>query len=244
MSLFAADPASVKKQSGVSKKTLLGEQKESSKDSYSGEHMMGTSICAVSFNGGVILGADSRTSTGSYVANRVSDKISPLHDRIWCLRSGSAADTQAISDMVQYYLSIQSIEADEAPKVKTAASMVSDICYSNKDRLLAGMIVAGWDKQKGGTVYNIPLGGSLIQQPFAIGGSGSTYIFGYCDANYKDGMSRADCQAFVTKALSHAMSRDGASGGIIRLVIIDERGVERKYINAQSLPFTGHYGLD
>ena len=30
---------------------------------------------AVTFDGGVVLGADSRTSTGSYVANRVSDKV-------------------------------------------------------------------------------------------------------------------------------------------------------------------------
>lgn len=60
----------------------------------SGGHMLGTSIMAVSFPGGVVLGADSRTSTGSYVANRVSDKLTPCHDRIYCCRSGSAADTQ------------------------------------------------------------------------------------------------------------------------------------------------------
>jgi 20S proteasome subunit beta 1 len=41
----------------------------------SGAVSMGTSIIAVSFNGGVILGADSRTSTGSYIANRVADKV-------------------------------------------------------------------------------------------------------------------------------------------------------------------------
>ena len=46
---------------------------------------------AVAFEGGVILGADSRTSTGTYVANRVSDKLTPLHDYIYCCRSGSAA---------------------------------------------------------------------------------------------------------------------------------------------------------
>lgn len=49
---------------------------------------------AVAFAGGVILGADSRTSTGGYVANRVSDKITAVHDRIYVCRSGSAADTQ------------------------------------------------------------------------------------------------------------------------------------------------------
>ncbi len=59
---------------------------------------------AVTFDGGVILGADSRTSSGSYVANRVSDKIVPIHDYVWACRSGSAADTQAVSDNVKFYI--------------------------------------------------------------------------------------------------------------------------------------------
>ena len=59
---------------------------------------------AVTYDGGVIMGADSRTSTGTYVANRVSDKITALHDFIYACRSGSAADTQAVSDYVRYFL--------------------------------------------------------------------------------------------------------------------------------------------
>ena len=55
----------------------------------------GTTIMAVAFDGGVILGADSRVSTGTYIANRVSDKVTHLHDSIYMCRSGSAADTQA-----------------------------------------------------------------------------------------------------------------------------------------------------
>jgi len=35
--------------------------------------------------------------------------------------------------------------------------------------LQAGLIVAGWDAQKGGTVWGVPLGGTLIEQPFTIG---------------------------------------------------------------------------
>lgn len=34
----------------------------------------------------------------------------------------------------------------------------------------AGIIVAGWDKEAGPSVYNIPLGGGLFRQPWAIGG--------------------------------------------------------------------------
>lgn len=65
---------------------------------------------AVTFASGVVLGADSRTSSGAYVANRVSDKLTQIHDRIMCCRSGSAADTQAIADIVQYYIQVDAYE--------------------------------------------------------------------------------------------------------------------------------------
>ena len=65
-----------------------------------GEISTGTTILALPFEGGVVVCADSRTSTGTYVANRVSDKLVQLSDQIYCCRSGSAADTQAIDTTV------------------------------------------------------------------------------------------------------------------------------------------------
>ena len=62
------------------------------------------------------------------------------------------------------------MEHDSKPKVHTAASVFRKLCYNNKDNLMAGIIVAGYDEVHGGSVYNIPLGGSLHKQPYAIGG--------------------------------------------------------------------------
>jgi len=199
-------------------------------------HSLGTSIIAVEFDGGVVMGADSRTTTGSYIANRVSNKITGIHERIFCCRSGSAADTQAIADYVRYYLELHSAELGEIPSVKTAGSIFREFCYHNRDALMAGIICAGWDPREGGAVYNIPLGGALVRQPFAIGGSGSTYIYGYCDAHFKPGMTRAECEEFVVNCLALAMSRDGSSGGLIRVVTIDGEGVSRKMIPGNRLP--------
>lgn len=197
---------------------------------------MGTSIMAVSYDGGVVMGADSRTTTGAYIANRVSDKITPMSDKIYCCRSGSAADTQIISDYVRYYLSMHDIELGEDPDVATAARLFRELCYQNKANLMAGIIVGGYDAHKGGQVYTIPLGGAMVRQPFAIGGSGSSYIYGYCDANFKDGMTKDECVSFVTKALALAMSRDGSSGGVIRLVVIDKEGSTRDFIAGDKIP--------
>jgi 20S proteasome subunit beta 1 len=187
------------------------------------------------FDGGVVLGADSRTSTGSYVANRVSDKIVPIHDFIWACRSGSAADTQAVTDYVKYYLNSHTTEIGRLPRVKTSANLMRQICYNNKDALMAGMICGGWDPYLGGQVYEIPLGGTIMAQKFALGGSGSGYIYGLVDSTYKEGMTKEECKEFVKKAISHAMARDGSSGGVIRLVTIDQSGVERECVLGESL---------
>jgi len=198
---------------------------------------LGTSIMAVAFDGGVIVGADSRTSTGVYIANRVSDKVTAIDEKIYVCRSGSAADTQAISDIVTAQLEQHRTQYGKPPKVLTAASYFRELCYHNKNQLTAGIIVAGWDPAKGGQVYSIPVGGALLERPYTIGGSGSTYIYGFCDAYFKPGMTKDQCEEFVAKALSHAMARDGSSGGVIRMVIIDENGTERKFIPGNKLPF-------
>ncbi|XP_077566774.1 proteasome subunit beta type-6 [Stigmatopora nigra] len=201
----------------------------------------GTTIMALEYDGGVVIGADSRTTTGAYIANRVTDKLTPIHERIFCCRSGSAADTQAIADVVAYQLGFHSIELDEPPLVETAANLFRASCYRYREELTAGIIVAGWDRRKGGQVYCVPVGGMLARQPVSVGGSGSTYIYGFMDSNYKAGMSREQCLELTATALSLAMERDGSSGGVVRLASISEEGVERRVILGDQLPkFSTH----
>lgn len=216
---------------------------------------LGTTIVAVSFDGGVILGADSRTSTGSYVANRAQDKITPLTDRVYLCRSGSASDTQAIAAYVQHYLASMQAEragrkttkadgattttasAAEAPSVRAAANLCMQMAYGNKNALQAGLIVAGFDADvQEGSVYAIPLGGTLLKVPYAIGGSGSAYITGFCDKRFREGMSEQEAKAFVVAALGHAIARDASSGGCIRTVTIDKMGARRDFIAGDKVP--------
>lgn len=132
------------------------------------------------------------SSEDTQQANRVTDKLTHVHDRVYCCRSGSAADTQAVADIVHYYLqmftfvfyTVHSSQASKGqltamfdrqtsgapPPVHTAAALFQKLCYENKDGLSAGIIVAGWDEEVGPSVYNIPLGGGLFRQPWAIGG--------------------------------------------------------------------------
>jgi 20S proteasome subunit beta 1 len=40
-----------------------------------------------------------------------------------------------------------------------------------------------------------------VRQPYAIGGSGSTYIYAYCDANYREGFTKEEALDFVKKGI-------------------------------------------
>jgi 20S proteasome subunit beta 1 len=266
----------------------------------------GTTIMAISTGDAVILGADSRVSTGTYIANRTSDKIAQLSPHIYCCRSGSAADTQFLTDVVKHFLSQLTyvafvscicntvftflllnvlyahsdtlflllscfwfdnrIQTGRPVRVKTAAHLMQQYCYEYKDMISAGVIVAGWDPVDGGSVYSIPSGGSCVKVPFALGGSGSLYIYGFVDSEIQrittQQQQAADAatmgetpttastggtslyirdidiaRSLVKKAVSHAMARDGSSGGIIRTVVVTATGNDRDYTAGNELPF-------
>ncbi|XP_075411551.1 proteasome subunit beta type-9 isoform X1 [Tenrec ecaudatus] len=202
---------------------------------WAGEVHTGTTIMAVEFDGGVVVGSDSRVSAGQAVVNRVFDKLAPLHQRIYCALSGSAADAQAIADMAAYQLELHGMEVEEPPLVMAAAHVVKNITYKYREDLSAHLMVAGWDQREGGQVYGT-LEGMLTRQPFAIGGSGSTYIYGYVDAAYKSRMSPEECRRFTIDAITLAMNRDGSSGGVIYLVTITAAGVDHRVILGNELP--------
>lgn len=83
------------------------------------------------------------------------------------------------------------------PLVETAANVFRELCYNYRDSLMAGILVAGWDSRKGGQVYSVPIGGMCVRQPISIGGSGSTYVYGYMDSQYKPNMSKNECVKLV-----------------------------------------------
>ncbi|XP_068229041.1 proteasome subunit beta type-6 [Palaemon carinicauda] len=200
------------------------------------EVLTGTSIMAVEFDGGVVVGADSRTSMGTYVSNRVTDKLTRVTDRIYCCRSGSAADTQAIADIVSSHMDLLEVKLGEPPLVQVAANTFKEICYNYRDMLMAGIIVAGWDKSKGGQVYTMPLGGMIVRQQVAIGGSGSTYVWGYVDSAFKPNMNKEETVDFVKNTLTLALTRDGSSGGVVRVAVITKDGVDRRVFLHNELP--------
>ena len=47
-------------------------------------------------------------------------------------------------------------------------------------------------------VYSVPIGGAIVRQGATIGGSGSSYLYGFLDANYRPGMSKEQTVELVS----------------------------------------------
>lgn len=184
---------------------------------------LGTTLIAMRYEGGVIVGADSRTSAGGYVSNKLARKIQPVSDHIALARSGSAADTQALAE--ELALSLEEVQASDdgrQPRVRAAATLLSGMCYHGKGSLSASLLCAGWDAVEGVQVYSIPSGGALMpSSSFALSGSGAAYIYGFCDNAWKPGLTRGECTAVVLQALALAIKQDGSSGGEPRVLCIE-----------------------
>ena len=69
-----------------------------------------------------------------------------------------------------------------------------------------------------------------------MSGSGSVFVAGFMDANYKPDMPKAAAKEFLKSCISLACYRDGSSGGCIRLVDITKDKVEREFHPYSAFP--------
>jgi len=57
----------------------------------------GTTICGIIYKDGVVLGADTRATEGSIVADKNCAKIHYISKYIYCCGAGTAADTENVT---------------------------------------------------------------------------------------------------------------------------------------------------
>ena len=57
--------------------------------------------------------------------------------------------------MVRYYVDVQANELGSLPPVKSAAGIMREIIFSNRNYLSAIMICSGWDPYEGYQIYSV-----------------------------------------------------------------------------------------
>jgi proteasome beta subunit len=85
------------------------------------------------------------------------------------------------------------------------------------------LILGGYDST-GGHVYSLDAAGGAIPDKYTAGGSGSPYVFGVLEDNFRENMTSDEGIDLAIRAISAAKARDAASGGDINVAIITKEG--------------------
>lgn len=188
----------------------------------------GTTIIAFKYKDGLMFAADSRTSSGQFVVCHYSDKITQLTDNILCCRAGNAAHTKYLQrTAVKEIKKLALLEGTEV-SVSKMANMLGSIIYANKEHLTAAFLLGGYCN--GAELYKIASDGTVIPSDILISGSGSAFIYGYMDKEYKPNMEFKEALDFAVTMVRLAINRDNSSGGVVRVATMNENKEIKRYL--------------
>merc|ERR1719265_192968 len=187
----------------------------------------GTTTLAFKFKHGVIIAVDSRASMGSYIGSQTVKKVIEINDFLLGTMAGGAADCSFWERHLTRLCRMHELREKERISVAAASKLLSNIFFSYRGRgLSCGTMVAGWDKT-GPNLYYVDDSGSRHKgQKFSVG-SGSTYAYGVLDTGYRFDLSVEEAVELGRRSIYHATHRDGASGGVVRVYHVHEKGWTR-----------------
>jgi len=177
----------------------------------------GTSTLGICFDGGVVVGADHRATMGHFVANKNVQKLFSIADNIALTTAGLVGHAQVLSRVLAAEIAIYEMKRGGQMKVEAAATLTANILGGRP--YWVQLLIAGVD-QEGGHVYSIDSAGGSIADTYCATGSGSPYMYGVLEDQYKDGMNEKQALQVAAKALSASAQRDAASGNGMDLCVI------------------------
>lgn len=194
----------------------------------------GTTICGIIFKDGVILGADTRSTAGSIVANKNCQKIHFISKNIYCCGAGTAADTDYVTRMVSSDLELHCLEADEevAPIIM-ARTIMKRYLFQYQGHVGAALILGGYDKS-GPFLGSISPHGNTDVVPFITMGSGSLAAMSVFETRFRENLSEEDGKRLVRDAITAGVLNDLGSGSNVDLCIIKKDKVD--YIRPYDVP--------
>ena len=183
----------------------------------------GTTIVGVIYDGGVVLGADTRATEGDTVADKNCEKIHYIADNIWCCGAGTSADTENTTMLISSQLELHRLATGKQPRVVTACTMLKRMLFRYQGHVSAALVLGGVDCN-GPSLYTVYPHGSTDSLPYVTMGSGSLAAMAVFEAEYKSKMTLEEAKALVHAGIMAGINNDLGSGGSVDLMVINKDG--------------------
>jgi proteasome beta subunit len=178
-----------------------------------------TTIVAVTYGDGVVMGGDRRATMGNLIAHREIEKVFPA-DEYSCV--GIAGTAGIAVELVRLF----QVELEHYEKIEGTllsldgkANRLSTMLRGNLGLAMQGLAVvplfAGYDLDRSrGRIFSYDVtGGRYEEHSFHTVGSGSVFAKGSLKKRWSPGLTAEDAVRVVVEALHDAADDDSATGG-------------------------------
>ena len=181
-----------------------------------------TSLSFFTTQDGVVLGADTRSTSGSTVADKNCEKIHFIAPNVYCCGAGTAADTENSTGMVSSALALHRFATGRASRVATALQMLKSHLFRHQGHISAALVLGGVDVE-GPHLFTVYPHGSTDSLPFATMGSGSLNAMAVFEADYREGMGEEEAVRLVARAIRAGIFNDLGSGSNVDVCVIRKK---------------------
>jgi 20S proteasome subunit beta 2 len=185
----------------------------------------GTTITGVVFKGGVVLGADTRSTSGSTVADKNCEKIHYIAPNIYCCGAGTAADTEATTLLISGKLELHRLATGRQSRVVAAKTLLKNHLFRYQGHVSAALVLGGCDVT-GPSLYTVYPHGSTDMLPYVTMGSGSLAAMAVFENGWKENMTREEAVSLVRDSIRAGIFNDLGSGSNVDICVITKDKTE------------------
>ncbi|EPE04728.1 proteasome subunit beta type 7 precursor [Ophiostoma piceae UAMH 11346] len=204
----------------------------------------GTTIVGCIFDGGVVIAADTRATSGPIVADKNCEKLHFIAPQIWCAGAGTAADTEFTTAIISSQLELHSLSTGRKPRVVTCMTMLKQHLFRYQGHIGAYLVVAGVDPT-GTHLFTVHAHGSTDKLPYVTMGSGSLAAMSVFETKWKpQSLSRDEAVDLCSEAIMAGIFNDLGSGSNVDVAVItaDKTTLMRNHIQPnQRVPKLRNY---
>jgi len=179
----------------------------------------GTTIVAITFEGGVVMAGDRRATMGNVIAQRDIEKVFPADEFSAVGIAGTAGIAVEMVRLFQVELEHYEKIEGHVLSLDGKANRLATMIRGNLGMAMQGLAVvplfAGYDAETGtGRIWSYDVtGGRYEEHSFHSVGSGSVFARGALKKLYRDRISAQDAVQLSIEALYDAADDDSATGG-------------------------------
>lgn len=184
----------------------------------------GTTTLGMVCKEGVVIATEQRATMGTLIAHKATKKLYKIDEHLALATAGLVGDLQVLARYLNAEANLYRLKRTVRMPVKSAATLMSNIMNQRKFTPYYVQLILGGYDDTGGYVYSLDAAGGAIPDKYTAGGSGSPYVFGVMEDNYRDNMTADEGIDLAVRAITAAKNRDSASGGMINVAVITKEG--------------------